>query len=839
MFKIDKVIFRKPFYEFLKQIDDSYRQNIINKIKELISLLESGNYKGIKKLNISNRKLFRIRQGDFRIIFDFFKDGYGGINILDIFNAGKRSDIYRDFLKKNYSKYFNVETSLINLIIDESSIDEKETNEEDIFNFETQPITYFPALWCFKDEIEQNTQDLFPLMDKRIYDLEELTMNYYNTTFKKMSNYAFIIQGPPGTGKSLLIYNFSKLLINNYINNNSLSLILVPTENLKEDFFKKRFDSEKIDTSYIKSGDIINEETTDRFFKDLVNKKIGILTFYEFFTLLDKEHRNLQKIDRENFINVINLKKKGKIHSDSSPFYLYRFYLVYQSSGEIILSEKDYLYKVFKEKYENFCKKNVTQISKHINLTSIDVIKDVIKKEYFFPLEKFIQRYILNIFVDEVQELLKVECETIIKFWKKFANGNSILFFAGDIFQRSKITDFRFEELKNSLIKSEIEYIPDFLKSSFRVPKEAAEYAKKYILKIENEYGAIIRKKDFLKVIEPEECKISYASNFPIAIKATFNELKNALRLVENYDNKKIVVIYNKEKDNDKIEELRNEFKFLETISSDVIKGLEFDNVLVFNIFYDKEGNYNDFEIATELYLSLTRTTGGLIHFVCEEMLEQIQIPEIKFEKYSVNKLAEALTQLKGVVHKEQYLNIIENLLENLDMDFTIKTLDEIFMYCNKYTEKIGYDRNKVDKIADKIKDLTTDNEMDIVEYINENGISGLIPGLILCKKDKIVEGLKMIFLIDKEIGKEIIQSDKYKIDFYDKLKVFIATKNEDLEQYIESEIKNKKINKEIVNSLENLLRIYNNDYDVYITFLNKQYEKSKKQLEALCNLLE
>jgi len=81
-----KIILDKEAEDYLNKLDNFVARRIISKIR---GLKENPFSKDIKRLK--NQNLFRLRVGDYRVLFEINKD------LITIFKIGHRKNIYEDF----------------------------------------------------------------------------------------------------------------------------------------------------------------------------------------------------------------------------------------------------------------------------------------------------------------------------------------------------------------------------------------------------------------------------------------------------------------------------------------------------------------------------------------------------------------------------------------------------------------------------------------------------------------------------------------------------------------------------------------------------------------------
>jgi len=87
--KLLRVIYSKSAAKAIKVMDNDTKQRIKSGIEGLMKIPPEGD---IKQLQGIKRKVYRLRMGKYRVIYEYIGDEYGIMFIKDI---GSRGDIYK------------------------------------------------------------------------------------------------------------------------------------------------------------------------------------------------------------------------------------------------------------------------------------------------------------------------------------------------------------------------------------------------------------------------------------------------------------------------------------------------------------------------------------------------------------------------------------------------------------------------------------------------------------------------------------------------------------------------------------------------------------------------
>lgn len=80
--------YRKSVEKYLRKLDKPALQRIVEKI---YTLRQDPRPHGVKKLE-GEKNLYRVRQGDYRIIYEI----HDNVLIVEVIKIGHRSDVYRN-----------------------------------------------------------------------------------------------------------------------------------------------------------------------------------------------------------------------------------------------------------------------------------------------------------------------------------------------------------------------------------------------------------------------------------------------------------------------------------------------------------------------------------------------------------------------------------------------------------------------------------------------------------------------------------------------------------------------------------------------------------------------
>ncbi|MEO0237478.1 MAG: hypothetical protein ABIN35_04510 [candidate division WOR-3 bacterium] len=770
---MEKILLRKPFYEVYVSLPKEEQEKIYKKIQVVANDINECNYNRIKKLKLPDENIFRFRDGDWRILFGY--GSYDGETVMDIFLIDLRRNIYEK-VKRNYRNYKHEEIFKI------IEYDEKDNVQEDIISENISENSYnlekyeIPAHYFdYKQFSQTNFEQFIKKFKYQIYDLNKTTKEIVEKIVLDVQNKitnnrnVLLLQGAPGTGKSFII----REIANKFKQLKQLSLIIIPTIRLKEDFYIKYFESLDIEIAHI-NNEKINDQDINDFIKNFNDTGMGILTFHQLISLLDN-NINLKEIHSENIkkIKTIIEKKHKRFKPGEEDLYklepekIYLMFLLKNSGIKTKVNRnKDYLFKNIDYYYQLFINSNMLRtLEENENITNpFEKLDKINLSKNHFKINN------LNLFVDETQEYFLKENLFLLKFWEINNNSNngSLLLYTGDLFQRCNITDFSFLELEQQIYstkdaKTKILEKKE-LENSYRIPKELAEYAKKYV----NVFLEKVENCREITLIESEKCLKSCSISRNINYTVNFENFINELNKLKNRNGDKKLVIICDEKEK-KIQSIPQTNSII-TISTKFIKGLEFDTAIIYNVFYDDESDMENFEKVAKIYLSLTRCTTMLLHLVDSEKVKDDLKRNFSFEElndYSI------ISDLITTFRQDQILNILKNILEKIEVNFNIEIISEFFKQLNLYTQQKGFDKIELKKIIEKFCEISSLQNFNLKEEISNYDLTPIAKGLIYHHIGEDIIALPLLFDSYKEEFDKIFKNYENDFEF-----LFLLKKN-------------------------------------------------------------
>ncbi|MCD6396593.1 MAG: hypothetical protein J7L71_03560 [Spirochaetaceae bacterium] len=856
----------KSCIDFLNSLSPSEKRDVIEKIIFITNQLSEGNSKGIRKIKDKNlfrmklpyniRCLFNYGQREFEEVVWLYrmfyrKEGYK--KILD----GLRLDFGISIGKTKFEEILEVDT-------DENiseGIDEEISFNEHLLK---EKSYYVPIKKRIEDIISliQDESNLIP------FNMEENTNRIIKkikeSVSKSPKSGIYLFHGVPGTGKSILLLRIIEWLneIGKSTGRKDKTLLLVPTHRLKNDFYIKKLQTLDIGfTDY----ELVDKKI-ENFVNHWDNTGLGILTFDEFFTLINSQINGSFHLMEDINAEVAKI-LDDKIHDHSfRKIYdiqdLVKLFNYYQDMKftKFHHSKKDgYIMKI--ENMLEGCKHYFEKKCKGLRDKTIVGILEKASDNIKILIDRLRLNNGLNILVDEIQNMYLGYIYFLSKLFKEtqlLAKGRNYFIVTGDMFQRMELSPFYMPEVQN-LLNREFKGLnisiepPIELTYSFRTPKEIANYAAEYLetfLQYMKKHLDIRQK--YFPVIKADNCIYSYSQRqdklMGIVTNEVFEKVKNEVfQSISNVKGKNLVLIYE-----DKFEN-RKPIEGLFPIKIENVKGLEFESVLVYNMFPEDK---NDYDEIFQIYTALTRTTGKLLHLIVGDDIEFLKQKIIsfnpKFKSYideeledNPEMLKERILSLLTKVEFEKLKKLIEGELERIEhSDSNIEDIQNLRDYLFNVTINGGYPVDWLKIIIDKIWELYKNGKIKDLNLLMIKQTPE-VKGLLNLKMGKYVEGLcQLAEASNDELSTDYYNELRSKLDDYHKLKIHSRVKGrvkDEIGKDLES-----CLSKEIVKKIYQILEEYKDkpinddsfDNEVYIKFLTCLWKENKESIYYLKEVL-
>ena len=585
----------------------NYNIEIVEELLKINKQLRDYDFSGIVKVKNTKHTIFRKHcKHDYRVFFQYSD------KFLDLLLVDRKDE-------NTYSRVRKMNRIFTDEVL-KTNIDEL-INTEDVEAVHFIPETTDQGLientkvYEIKEQYLKTPDDLQILLREKYLFYSVKTkeqMEHISEITNKDERQVWIFQGAAGSGKTTCAVEIGRKFLEIYQRN---TFLLVPTKELRK-WCLTHFTLLNLNSKIIEVT-----KQTDVFQELSEQPKLFIATHDDFFYNLLGNDRNKFQPDeiKKKMGKFINNEIENWKYKELKEYSLDQIYAIIVNfirpmqkmpTKDLVLLENESLYKLLEKLDFQKC---YIQIKKDL-FDHYDLFENIYKNRSV--IEALIKEHNVNMIVDETQDLPIYLIKHIIDFFfcQNPRNFYKKLVFLADMNQKININDFKLGKICSEINKKKLIIEKGMLLNNYRNSPQIAQLAEKIITDI---YKDFVESSETSKPMNPASKKnYSKAGDLPVIVVVSPEELCKKINRIINENKNEFGHFYQfviATENRPQLEKYLTEESLskISFFSPEDIKGLEFDSVVLFNLFPNPDQK-RAIDVY-RLYTSLTRSRYSVL----------------------------------------------------------------------------------------------------------------------------------------------------------------------------------------------------------------------------------